>query len=66
MILHSPQDEVVDVENAMRIFQQAGFPKSFVSVDGADHLLAENREDWQFVADVIESWSRRYLGVWGR
>jgi putative redox protein len=61
LVLHSPLDEVVDVENAMRIFQQAGFPKSFVSVDGADHLLAENREDWQFVADVIESWSRRYL-----
>lgn len=61
LILHSPQDEIVDIENAARLFQQASFPKSFISVDGADHLLAKNREDWQFVADVIENWSSRYL-----
>ena len=46
----------------MRLFQQAGFPKSFVSVDGADHLLAENDGDWQFVARRIESWSA-YLSL---
>ena len=61
LILHSPQDEIVDIDNAARLFQQANFPKSFVSVDGADHLLANNRGDWQFVAQVIESWAKRYL-----
>lgn len=63
LILHSTGDETVDVENAVRLFEQASFPKSLVTVDGADHLLANNRRDWQFVAEVIGSWASRYLSA---
>lgn len=60
LILHSPQDKTVGIENAGAIFQAAFHPKSFISLDGADHLLT-GREDADFVASVISAWSRRYL-----
>ena len=63
LILQSPQDELVDASNGERLFQMASFPKSFISVDGADHLLGRRPEDWQFVATTIETWSRRYLAT---
>ncbi len=60
MVLHAPQDKVVDVGNARAIFEAAVHPKSFVSLDGADHLL--NREvDARFAAGVIAAWAARYL-----
>jgi putative redox protein len=60
MVLHAPQDKVVDVGNARAIFEAAVHPKSFVSLDGADHLL--NREaDARFAADLIAAWASRYL-----
>jgi uncharacterized OsmC-like protein/alpha/beta superfamily hydrolase len=60
MVLHAPRDSVVDVENARAIFEAAVHPKSFVSLDGADHLL--NREaDARFAAGVIAAWASRYL-----
>lgn len=62
MIFHSPSDEVVAVENAWRIFGAAGYPKSFVSLEGADHLLTK-REDSLYVGSVLASWSARYLGL---
>lgn len=60
LVLHAPGDTVVDVDNARRIFEQALHPKSFVSLDGADHLLA-NQADAQFAAGVIAAWAGRYL-----
>ncbi len=60
LVLHSPQDRVVGIDNAGAIFQAAMHPKSFISLDGADHLLTR-REDADFVAEVIAAWSRRYL-----
>jgi uncharacterized OsmC-like protein len=60
LVLHSPVDEVVGVDNARRIFDTARHPKSFVAVDGADHLLT-NRADAQFVATVLANWAARYL-----
>ncbi|HEX4249884.1 MAG TPA: bifunctional alpha/beta hydrolase/OsmC family protein [Pseudonocardia sp.] len=60
LVLHSPVDEVVGVDNARRIFDTARHPKSFVAVDGADHLLT-NRADAQFVATVLAHWASRYL-----
>jgi putative redox protein len=60
LVLHSPVDEVVGVDNARRIFETARHPKSFVAVDGADHLLT-NRADAQFVATVLANWAARYL-----
>lgn len=60
LILHSPQDETVGIDNAGAIFQAALHPKSFVSLAGADHLLTR-REDAKFVAAIVSAWSRRYL-----
>ncbi len=60
LILHAPLDEVVSIDEAGRIFQAARHPKSFVSLDGADHLLS-NADDAQYAADTIAAWSRRYL-----
>jgi fermentation-respiration switch protein FrsA (DUF1100 family) len=61
LILHAPKDDTVGVDNASRIFLAARHPKSFVSLDGADHLLTKER-DTRYVADVIAAWASRYLG----
>jgi len=58
--LHAPLDEVVGIENASRIFQAAKHPKSFVSLDSADHLL-RNPTDAAYAADVLAVWASRYL-----
>lgn len=60
LVLHSPVDQVVGIDNASRIFQAAKHPKSFVSLDDADHLLARRR-DAAYTADVIATWAGRYL-----
>lgn len=60
LFLHSPTDDVVGVEHAARLFSAAHHPKSFVSLDDADHLLLDE-ENANFVAGVIASWARRYL-----
>ena len=60
LVLHSPQDTVVGVDNARRIYQAARHPKSFISLDGADHLLADPA-DAGYAADVITAWAARYL-----
>lgn len=62
LLFHAPLDQQVGVDNAARIYQAARHPKSFVSLDDADHLLTR-REDAVYVADVIAAWSRRYLGA---
>ena len=60
LIIHSPIDETVSIDHAAQIYQSAMHPKSFISLDGADHLLS-NKEDSEFVAQMIGAWSRRYL-----
>jgi len=60
LIMHSPVDETVEIAEASRIFTAALHPKSFVSLDGADHLL-RRREDAEFVANTIAGWANRYL-----
>lgn len=62
LVLHAPRDATVGIDNAGRIFGAAKHPKSFVSLDGADHLLTRE-EDAEYVAEVIASWSRRYLNL---
>ncbi len=62
LILHSPQDEIVEVANAEKIYSAAHHPKSFVSMDGADHLLS-NKNDSKYVGDVIGSWIKRYITI---
>ena len=60
MIFHSPIDSVVPVEEAAKIFIAAKHPKSYVSLDHADHLLSR-AEDAEFVAQTLASWADRYL-----
>ncbi len=61
MILHSPVDDTVGIDNASEIFLTAKHPKSFVSLDTADHLLS-NEKDAAYAAGVIAAWARRYVG----
>ncbi|MBT4933295.1 MAG: alpha/beta fold hydrolase [Rhodospirillaceae bacterium] len=61
LIFHAPMDQTVGIENAAQIFQSAKHPKSFVSLDDADHLISR-REDAVYVADVISAWAERYIG----
>lgn len=60
LIMHSPTDDTVGIDNATNIFLAAKHPKSFVSLAGADHLLSTKR-DGAYVADVIAAWVERYV-----
>jgi uncharacterized OsmC-like protein/pimeloyl-ACP methyl ester carboxylesterase len=60
LVFHSPQDSTVGIENARLIFDAARHPKSFVSLDRADHLLTR-REDAAYVAAVLAAWASRYI-----
>jgi putative redox protein len=60
LLFHSPVDQTVGVENAALIYQAARHPKSFVSLDDADHLLLEER-DSLYVGTVLAAWAGRYL-----
>jgi uncharacterized OsmC-like protein/alpha-beta hydrolase superfamily lysophospholipase len=62
LVLHSPTDDLVGIENASSIFTAAKHPKSFISLSGADHLLSK-RADATYVAEVIAAWSQRYLDM---
>lgn len=60
LIMHSPQDELVGIKNAEEIYVAAHHPKSFVSLDGADHLLSE-KDDSRYAGGVIAEWATRYI-----
>ena len=60
LVLHAPGDMTVGIDNAAAIFTAAKHPKSFISLDTADHLLSD-RNDARYAAQVIAAWSRRYL-----
>ncbi len=62
MVFHSPVDKIVGIENAQDIFKAARHPKSFVSLDRADHLLG-NEADSRYVGDVVAIWASKYLGT---
>ncbi|HEY4545962.1 MAG TPA: alpha/beta fold hydrolase [Pedomonas sp.] len=62
LILHAPTDAIVGIENAESIFSVARHPKSYVSLDTADHLLT-NGDDARYAAGVIAAWASRYLGL---
>jgi len=59
-VFHSPVDRVVSIDNAADIYRAARHPKSFISLDDADHLLSR-REDADYVATVLAAWAERYL-----
>ncbi len=60
LILHSPQDKIVNIDNASKLYLAAHHPKSFITLDGADHLLSE-KDDAIYVAEMISTWATRYL-----
>lgn len=60
LVMHAPFDQIVDIKNAHEIYQNAMHPKSFVSLDDADHLLS-NKEDSLYVGEVIGTWAKRYI-----
>ncbi|MEM1284879.1 MAG: alpha/beta fold hydrolase [Pseudomonadota bacterium] len=60
MVFHSPIDATVGIENAATIYNAAKHPKSFVTLDGADHLLSRHA-DASYVAQMVASWSERYV-----
>ena len=62
MIFHSPIDAIVDIDNAREIFQTAKHPKSFCSLDQADHLLM-NKHDAGYVGSVIAAWAHKYIDI---
>ena len=62
LVMHSPTDDTVGIDNATRIFVAAKHPKSFVSLSGADHLLSQ-RQDSSYVAEIIAAWATRYVDL---
>jgi alpha/beta superfamily hydrolase len=65
LVMHAPGDTIVGIDNATRIFSAAKHPKSFVSLDDADHLLTRSA-DATYVADLLAAWSSRYLSTHGK
>lgn len=62
LVMHAPLDETVSVDNASQIFLAAKHPKSFVTLDDADHLITR-ASDAEYAADVIAAWVRRYINL---
>ncbi|WP_179380316.1 bifunctional alpha/beta hydrolase/OsmC family protein [Jannaschia marina] len=62
LVLHAPRDETVGIDSATRIFLAAKHPKSFVTLDEADHLVT-NPADAEYAADVIAAWATKYLDL---
>ena len=62
LVMHSPRDTIVGIDNATQIFSAAKHPRSFISLDPADHLLSR-REDALFAGSILAAWAARYLGA---
>ncbi len=62
LVMHAPRDMVVGIDNAQAIFQAAKHPKSFVTLDDADHLISR-AADAEYAAGVIAAWAARYLDL---
>jgi len=60
LIMHAPLDNIVEIDNAAELFVAAKHPKSFVSLDSADHLLT-NDDDSRYAGQVLAAWASRYL-----
>jgi len=60
LVMHSPVDKVVGIDHASKIFRAAKHPKSFISLDRADHLLSD-AADSRYAAGVIANWSKKYI-----
>lgn len=62
LVLHSPIDAVVGIENAAELFGAARHPKSFISLDNADHLLRKSH-DAEYAGRLIGAWAAKYIGT---
>ena len=62
LIMHSPTDRTVGIKNAEDLYKAAHHPKSYISLDGVDHLLS-NKEDSIYVGQVIAGWAERYISI---
>ncbi len=62
LVMHAPLDETVSLDNAAQLFQMAKHPKSFITLDSADHLLSR-AEDAEYAAEMISTWVQRYIDV---
>lgn len=62
LVMHAPLDQIVNVDNASQIFMVAKHPKSFVTLDNADHLISQT-SDAEYAADVIAAWVTRYIDL---
>ena len=60
LVMHSPQDRIVGIDNAANIYKLAKHPKSYITLDGADHMLT-NKNDAHYAGNVIASWVKRYI-----
>lgn len=61
MVMHSPTDDTVSIDNARQIYDAAMHPKSFITLDDADHLLMKNAKDATYIARLLAAWVERYL-----
>ena len=62
LVMHAPLDAIVSIDNASQIFLAAKHPKSFVTLDKADHLVT-NASDAEYAAEVIAAWVSRYVAL---
>lgn len=62
LVMHSPQDRIVEIKNAAHIYKLARHPKSFITLDGANHMLT-NKNDAFYAGQVIASWVQRYITI---
>lgn len=62
LFLHSPHDQVVDITNAADLYHAAYHPKSFVSLNGSDHLISDEKES-KYAGEIISTWAKKYLPV---
>lgn len=61
LVMHSPIDETVSIDHARKIYEAAKHPKSYVSLDKADHLLMKNPADGKYAARVLSAWASQYI-----
>ncbi len=62
LVLHAPRDTIVSIDNASDIFLAAKHPKSFVTLDDADHLITK-ADHAEYAADIIATWAKKYLAL---
>ena len=62
LVLHSPQDRIVEIDNAAKIYSAAYHPKSFITLDGADHMLSD-KNTAAYAGNSIASWVSRYIDL---